>query len=180
VNEVDFVSIPITKALVGAARSKCTNVKFNRHTSRAGGGGQLTGNLGELAFKYWLRDQCFFDYECVAEQKKFHDFIIAGSKIDVKSKERTVAPRANHQCHVEERIKDEDCDYYIMASVRIPKGEVDPSSVHLLGWIKKAVFWGLPRDDDSKKDTMVSHKVFHSRLEPMSSLISEVQKVCRR
>jgi hypothetical protein len=164
-----FISIPVSRPMIARAKAMCTGEIFNGHTQRKNGSGQFTGNLGELAFKKWM-DFYYFENEWVAGEKRHHDFIVADRKIDVKAKERTVQPEEYHHCHVETRIKDADCDHYVMAGVRIPKGKEDPTSVHLLGWIPKKKFWSLPRDDDSKADTMPSHKILHKHLRPMDEL----------
>jgi hypothetical protein len=168
-----FNNVPITQPMIDKARSMCTGSEFNAHTHKEHGAGQFVGNLGEIAFKRWL-DFHFIEHEWLGSEKHYYDFVVASRKIDIKSKERTVVTTERHHFMVETRIKNVDCDYYVGVSVQIIAGEEDPKSIQLLGWISKAEFWSIPKDEDGFEDRFECHKIFHSRLHSMDELLNRI------
>jgi len=161
-----------SRMMVREAIRMMTGKAFSGDTYRDNGEGQFVGNIGELAFQEWcLTFLHKEELEYIAKDKKFYDFLLCGVKFDVKSKERNMVAPPNYHAMVETRIRDEDCQYYVFASVKVPElGAKDAEYVQLLGYLNKREFWSLPRDDDGKPDRFPCHKIMHSRLRPMSEL----------
>ncbi len=93
------------------------------------GEGSIVAYIGEEVVKKVLNGKIedTYDYDII-----YNDDI----KVDVKTKERTVAPRENYNCTVADFNTKQDCDEYAFVSVLN-----DHSKAWYLGKISKAEFY---------------------------------------
>ena len=73
------------------------------------GEGSLVAYIGEEIVKNVLNGEIKDTYD--------YDIIYQGTKVDVKSKERTVAPKAYYECSVADFNTKQECDEYAFVSV---------------------------------------------------------------
>ena len=157
---------------------KATGRKFNRHTMREGGSGQLEGPAAEYAFDRWCEDNWLIR-QYVGNDKTFIDFVVGETDrkygIDVKAKKRS--GRANVQrgcsCHVELRLEQENCHMYVFASCT---GNI----VEMLGWMAKKEFWQRCKRvtkgqvTDGLTEVADAGKIEAKELRPMSDLANQL------
>jgi len=73
------------------------------------GEGSLVAYIGEEIVKNVLNGEIKDTYD--------YDIVYQGTKVDVKSKERTVAPKAYYECSVADFNTKQECDEYAFVSV---------------------------------------------------------------
>jgi len=73
------------------------------------GMGSLVAYIGEEVAKNVLNGEIKDTYD--------YDIVYQGTKVDVKTKERTVAPKAYYECSVADFNTRQDCDEYAFVSV---------------------------------------------------------------
>ena len=177
---MNAIKLVPTQDQIKEAQRCYTGRQFNGNTERKDGRGQLIGKLGEIVFRDWLNDR-HIEHEYVADRKDFHDFEIAGRKVDVKSKRRTVAMRGGYMVHVETRIERMDCDYYLFTNV-VVSDDGRPTLVELLGYQPKHIFWRLAnkygageKDSEGFSETMAAGKVKAENLRSMQDFLDRVE-----
>lgn len=150
-----------------------TGEAYNGDTILKGGSGQRAGLIGEMAFAEALAEHRI-TYQHLGGEAQHHDFLVNGHKIDVKAKQRNVAPSKEYDAHVTASIKDKDCRLYVFASVT----EGKPT---LMGWMGKEEFWAKARevkkgelDERGKAERADAGKLKYSALRPMDQLWSRL------
>jgi hypothetical protein len=138
---------PVRPRWVDYAKSKSTGQQFNRTTILEDGAGQGAGRIGEMAFGRWLMDHGHsFSYE--ADTSFAYDFMVAGLRVDVKTKACTSPPKAHYTAHVTQSQQGHDCDVYFFL-------RASQEAVWLCGWMLKQEFWGSPAGIDVQPGEMV-------------------------
>jgi len=165
-----LASCPISQEWTAYATRKATGSSFNKDTILEDGAGQVAGIIGELAFGRFLKSiDTPFLY--VADQKRGHDFVVGGLKVDVKTKSCSSRPRPHYTAHVTESQRNYEADLYVFA-------RVSPDKVWLCGHIRKDQFWQDPNAVDIKKGQMADGLMQHAdarriqlhHLNPMATL----------
>ena len=127
---------PRTKWGEGVVKKACTGASYNALTVRENGSGQTAQLWGERAFDCWTKQ-----HRINSSYKDTHsyDFLLttregAEVRVDVKTKDRTVAMQPHFNVAVYAYQSDFDCDLYVFANMA-------PNAVCLLGWHTKHDFW---------------------------------------
>ena len=157
-----IVRVVPTASQIEEAREGCTSQAFNDNTIDPKG--QPVGNIAEIVFREWLKSY-FIEHDYLAKDKKYYDFVIGGTCLDVKAKRRTGSNSDHSEIHVSLYLEDQFCHYYVVASVVVPDGHLVPSVVELIGFISKPNFWEHPAMQRVKKgqNTGTSSRPFIER-----------------
>jgi len=103
------------------------------NNSIRGGEGSLVAYIGEEVAKNVLNGQIKDTYD--------YDIVYQNTKVDVKTKERTVAPKPYYECSVADFNTKQDCDEYAFVSVLSTlKAAWYLGKISKLDFYKKAVF----------------------------------------
>jgi len=124
--------IQIDQIDIDWSKSESKNIS-NLNNSITKGKGAFFGKLGERLFKKKFTESKYvnnFD----------HDFILRNSRIEIKTKVRTVEPEPHFNVTVAEFNINQDCDYYVFVQI-----QKDLSCGYLLGYIKKSDFYKKAR-----------------------------------
>ena len=105
---------------------------YNQFTIRESGEGQLIGRAAEQEFAAILI-QKRFTFEYVAAECGPVDFKVNGWSIDIKCKQRNVRAKDHYEAHVDWRLRDKECDFYVFAS--------HCCEFEWMGYIRKRRFW---------------------------------------
>lgn len=80
------------------------------------------GDLGELAFRRWLRHKKISDFEWISDEAAGKpDFHVFTSRIGVKTVKRQDAPKAGYTAQITARHAEEPIDHYFFLSYDIAK-----------------------------------------------------------
>jgi len=151
------IEVDITDDMVTEAKDKAAELgKLNN--SIRGGKGNIVGFLGELAIiKAFPEAKAINTYDA--------DLELMGYSMEVKTKDRTVAPRSSYEASVANFNTRQNADLYVFVSLlrkantyvkayvvgytkkpayieqarRIEKGDIDPSN----GWAASADCWNM-------------------------------------
>ena len=94
------------------------------------------GDLGEIAFDHWLRENGVDAAEWLREDTAGRaDFIVGNCQIDVKTVKRKVAPRQDYTAQISAKHKDYPANQLFFISYEIPK-----KKLWLLGGVNKEEF----------------------------------------
>jgi len=123
----------------------------------------IVGALGEVVAEAWFREN---DLEVLDERDKTtHDYLFAsGVRVDVKTKDRTVPPRAYYDCSVPlYNHEHQRPDFYVFVSLQRPKHKSSDASsftdAYLLGMTDQAtlndigVIWKADQTDERNNTT---------------------------
>jgi len=133
-----MIRITVSQYVHNKATEMATGEAFNSMTILDGGSGQYAGNVAELCFSEFL-DSYLLNYEYVAKDMGHYDFILNGSTIDVKAKQRNVECLPHYDGNVAKSQKNYDVDLYVFASLLMNKNRA--LECQFMGWIPKAQFW---------------------------------------
>jgi hypothetical protein len=129
----NMLEVTISDKMLIDARKKAGELgRLNNSIQR--GAGNLVGFLGEYVAQKVIggRLKNTYDYDLLTKD---------GIKIDVKTKQTSVAPKDYYDCSIASYNIKQDCDYY--AFVRIKN---DFSVGWFLGWIKKEDYFKKARE----------------------------------
>ena len=124
-----MIEVPITKEMLTVAKQKAKEIgKLNNSIRK--GLGNLAGVLGEL---------CFIQHypNALLNNTYDYDVLLNNSKIEIKTKVRTVKPKLFYECSVAKFNTKQKADYYYFVSLYVVDNEY--VSGFLLG--------GLPKDE---------------------------------
>ena len=149
-----------------------TGKAFNHMTILEGGSGQHAGKIGEMCFAQWLMANDI-EFSWSACNKGPIDFSVFMDGrwigIDVKAKERNVAPNWEHDAHVTVDQERYACHIYVFCNVT----DDQPT---LMGWCGKEEFWRDCRRvkkgdaDGAFREHVDAGKLTYSRLRKMADL----------
>ncbi|QFU21270.1 hypothetical protein FM038_003325 [Shewanella eurypsychrophilus] len=130
-------SYEISQSILNMAQTQLAKTPIWKGSHRGADANQV-GVLGELIVEQWLKDNgiSFFD----DRKATTHDYTLKdGKTFDVKTKDRTIKPRASDDCSVPlYNHEHQRPDYYIFVSLQRAKGD-DSSDLtrfhtaHILG-----------------------------------------------
>jgi hypothetical protein len=132
----DFIKLGI-RQLIGKAKkyAKIDSSNFNSKTIKKDNVGRLVGYIAELGFKQHLNSK-EIEYTWDGGNSYDYDFTIGGVRVDLKTKDRTVAPRIDYECSIAE-YSNQDCEYFIFASLERNKAKNIYNRLWILGFISK-------------------------------------------
>ena len=100
--------LKITKTALDRVRVRAEKLPLLKNSIR-NGEGKIVAFIGEEVAKHVLKGRIEDTYD--------YDVIYGQTKVDVKTKERTVAPRSFYECSVANFNTRQDCDEYAFVSV---------------------------------------------------------------
>lgn len=100
--------LKITKTALDRVRVRAEKLPLLKNSIR-NGEGKIVAFIGEEVAKHVLKGRIENTYD--------YDVIYGQTKVDVKTKERTVAPRSFYECSVADFNTRQDCDEYAFVSV---------------------------------------------------------------
>ena len=116
----------VSEATLKEAKRRFDNFPLIKNSIRSREGG-LVGYIGEALVLHLeggeIKDT--YDYDLISSE---------GVKIDVKTKERKVAPRGNYNCTVADFNTKQKCDRYVFVRIEWIKGKWGRAWV--LGWLE--------------------------------------------
>lgn len=128
-----MIEISITPSMIAEAQRKSDEMGRLNNSIRKGKG-NLTGFLGEEAFAHHFGVESSNTYD--------YDFILPdGTKVDVKTKKRTVSVRGDYNATVADFNTSQDCDRYYFVSLIWDKKTQNWSKAQLCGSISKERFY---------------------------------------
>jgi hypothetical protein len=99
------------------------------------------GDLGEIAFKSWLKHSGVVDFEWIKNDAAGKpDFTIATVRIGIKTVKRSVAPKVGYTAQITAQHTEEPTDHYFFMTYEIAK-----KRMWLLGGIDKEKFLNLAK-----------------------------------
>jgi len=98
----------ITESALSRAKDRAQKLPLLNNSIRSGEGG-VVAYIGEEVAKHVLNAEIRDTYD--------YDLVYSGTKVDVKTKERTVAPKSYYECSVADFNTKQDCDEYAFVSV---------------------------------------------------------------
>jgi hypothetical protein len=142
-----FIRVDFTPEMIETATAKAKDLGVLKNSIRKGMG-NLVGFLGEemvlVAFP-----------GAKSENTYQHDISLPGITIEVKSKDRTVAPRLDYDASVANYNTSQRADYYVFTSIFRNKATGEYTHGHIIGMIEKeryksmATFWRKGEIDPS-------------------------------
>lgn len=128
----DFIRVEITDEMRANARAESAKYAHLLNNSIRSGMGTYAGCLGEemvhAVFPFLNRVNT---YECDFEHK--------GKRYEIKTKDRTVPPRMDYECSVNDMNGRQDTDYYFFTSLL--KQDREFYVGWILGFISKEQLW---------------------------------------
>ena len=126
----------LSQQLIDRAQKRADKLPLLNNSIRKGEGA-LVAYFGEEVAKHVLGGEIkdTYDYDLV-----YHNPCSGHFTVDVKTKERTVAPQLNYNCTVADFNPNQDCDEYVFVSVM-----KDLSYAWYLGKIDKSEFYQKAR-----------------------------------
>lgn len=134
-----IVSLDISDTMLARAKKMARELPV-LNNSITSGGGSLAGFIGEVAIAEYFRLR---KWSVSHDNTYDYDLIVAGKKIDVKTKRCTSPPKTSYECSLANFNTTQKCDIYMFTRVDEKAGKV-----YLLGWISKKDF----------KDKSIFHK----------------------
>lgn len=132
ISKSDFVKWRITHELNEIAVAKAARLGSLRN-SITKGEGNIAGYLGEEVTKRYLNG-------VIDETNYFnHDILVGPTRIEVKTKRRSVYPKLNYEVSVAKTSRHQHPDFYVFTSV-------DSEFIWLLGYISYQEFLDLARE----------------------------------
>jgi hypothetical protein len=132
ISKSDFVRWKITNELNDIAFAKAQRLG-NLRNSITKGEGNIAGYLGEEVVKRHLGG-------VIDEVNLYnHDILVGRSRIEVKTKRRTVYPKIDYEVSVAKTSRHQRPDYYVFTSV-------DAEYIWILGFIEYQEFLDLARE----------------------------------
>lgn len=139
-----FIRVPLDKSFLDAAKGLATKMPVYAGSHRKKEA-NLVGFLGEIVVTAWLKERGV-DVRRVNEIG--HDLVILGDdgktlSCDVKTKDRTVIPKMDHEATVPKYVYDIQVpDFYMFVSLHRPKhGDMlGFTDAYIVGWISRARF----------------------------------------
>ena len=98
----------ISKNALQRVRARAAKLPLLNNSIRKGAG-SLVAYIGEEVVKNVLNGKIEDTYD--------YDIVYQNIKVDVKTKERTVAPKSHYECSVADFNTQQDCDEYAFVSV---------------------------------------------------------------
>ena len=98
----------ISNSVIRRARARAEQLPLLNNSIRRGEG-SLVAYIGEEVAKNVLNGEIKDTYD--------YDIVYQGTKVDVKTKERTVAPKPYYECSVADFNTKQNCDEYAFVSV---------------------------------------------------------------
>lgn len=98
----------ISKTALDRVKTRAEKLPLLRNSIRKGEG-KMVAYIGEEVVKKVLGGEIKDTYD--------YDIVYGQTKVDVKTKERTVAPRDHYECSVADFNTKQDCDEYAFVSV---------------------------------------------------------------
>ena len=98
----------ITESAIVRAKDRAEKLPLLNNSIRRGEGG-IVAYIGEEVAKYVLNAEIKDTYD--------YDLIYKDTKVDVKTKERTVPPKPYYECSVADFNTKQNCDEYAFVSV---------------------------------------------------------------
>ena len=126
-----MIEIDVTDTMLQEAQRRFDFGVLNGSITK--GEGNLAGALGEVACIHYLRSRNF-TIEDVSTYD--YDFIVNGSKVDVKTKRVSVEPQPHFKVAVSAWNTRQQCDFYFFAY-----SMYDNSKVYLAGYYRKHQFF---------------------------------------
>jgi hypothetical protein len=126
---------------------KDKNLGENRFNSET----RWVGYLGEIAFRYWLRElglkHTYWDFR---DRKDKRDFTLDSLEIDVKTIATNYYPKMHYSCAVlSGQVTNEVVNTYVFVRYILPT-----NIAIVMGWLSKKEF--LERADEKKKGTVTN------------------------
>jgi hypothetical protein len=128
-----MVKYQIMLSWLNYANQANTGFAYNSTTIIPNGEGQVVGTLGEIAFAQWLRDM-EIDFEYCAKNSYDFDFIVAGRRIDIKTKKSKGIPQDSYTVRIPQSQREQDCDLYVFTYA-------NDHDVYFLGFSAKKDYW---------------------------------------
>lgn len=134
-----ILKLPITHKLIKHAEELSLTESLNKSITK--GERNVMGTLGELCYITLLSH--IYDLEDIEYEPNYnYDLRIGGVKVDVKSKQRTVAPQSHYAASIVAYSKDKQlCDYYAFTTITVGKHDTDFKDFYFLGHIKKSDYF---------------------------------------
>jgi hypothetical protein len=127
-----FIEIDITQEMVDRASEKAQEMGELRNSIRRGSG-NLAGFLGEeIVLAAWGGSESHNTYQ--------HDITFEGTSFEVKTKDRTVAPRAGYEASVANFNTAQRADFYVFVSLYRVKETGDYTRGYIIGIIQKETY----------------------------------------
>ena len=124
-----FIEVEITSEMVERATVKAQEMGELRNSIRQGKG-NLAGFLGEeVVMAAWVGSESDNTYQ--------HDITFEGTTFEVKTKDRTVAPRLSYEASVANYNTHQKADYYVFVSLYRVKETNDYVRGYIIGIIPK-------------------------------------------
>ena len=98
----------ITASALTRIKERAATLPLLKNSIRQGEG-SLVAYIGEEVVKNVLNGQIKDTYD--------YDIVYQNMKVDVKTKERTVAPKPYYECSVADFNTKQDCDYYVFVRI---------------------------------------------------------------
>ena len=127
-----MIELPIHQHQIDLAREREKALPSTLANSIRRGEGIFIGLLGEILYCDAVEGTYLGTYQ--------HDLIVNGNRMEVKTKERTVAPLWYYNCTVSAANTRQDCDYYVFMSILD-----DLTKGWYLGYISKSDFFKKAR-----------------------------------
>lgn len=131
-----FIHCKIPRNLIAEANKLAPKGAINNR-SITNGERNVVGVLGELCYIKLIECICvdsFIDYTPTYD----YDMLLGTLKFDVKTKQRTVAPRGDYAASIAAYSKNKQhCDYYAFTSITIDRATNEYTDFYYLGHIRK-------------------------------------------
>jgi hypothetical protein len=131
-----MVEVEVTEEMLSRAQERADKMGEIRN-SITKGDGNLSGFLGEEVVMEYLGNCEYagtYDYDIVyhSEGEEY--------KVEVKTKRRTVEPKANYTCHIAKSSAHQRPDIYVFCQVN---SKENPIRAWVLGWLPGHLFYDV-------------------------------------
>jgi hypothetical protein len=127
-----FIEIEITPEMTARAQEKAQEMGELRNSIRRGQG-NLAGFLGEeVVLAAWSGSESHNTFQ--------HDITFEDVTFEVKTKDRTVEPRADYEASVANFNTRQQADFYVFVSLFRPKGTQEYQRGYVIGVIEKEAY----------------------------------------
>lgn len=126
-----MIEVTITDEMIQNAKRLADDLGVLNHSIR-NGLGNLAGFLGE---------ECVLSHfkEAVRDNTYQHDILLKGSRIEVKTKDRTVPPKIDYECSIPYSLYQQAANFYFFVSL-LRKNETYVKG-YLVGYMSKPEFF---------------------------------------
>ena len=137
ITDEGFIEVPITGEMMLGAAQRANDMGELKNSIRHGQG-NLIGFLGEaISLEAFPHSISCPNYE--------YDILRNNSRLEIKSKDRTVRPKLDYEVSVADFNATQRADFYVFCSLYRPKGFIAPTVGYVVGYISTGEFKQLAR-----------------------------------